>query len=67
MWLICDYHVIQCYSQLLLFVRVVDVLLCQNDALSGQSHNELHPVHPRKLSMCTRHFPPFGGGVWGRD
>ena len=22
---------------------------------------------PRKRSMCTRPFPPFGGGVWGRD
>ena len=24
-------------------------------------------ARPKKSSMCTRPFPPFGGGVWGRD
>ena len=31
---VISYHVILHYSQLLLLVRVVDALLCQNDALS---------------------------------
>ena len=29
------------------------LLLCQNDALSWQSDDKLHPVHPKKCSMCT--------------
>ena len=24
-------------------------------------------ARPKKHSMCTRPFPPFGGGVWARD
>ena len=24
-------------------------------------------ANPRNCSMCTRPFPPSGGGVWGRD
>ena len=62
MWLTCDYHVILHHSSLLLLVRAVDALLCQNDALSRQSHDELHPVNPRKRSMCTRPFPCVCGG-----
>ena len=56
MWLTCDYHVIPHYSQLLLLVRAVDALLCQNDALSWQSHDELHPVRPRKHSCVPDPF-----------
>ena len=33
------------YTQLLLHVRVIDVLPCPNNALSCQSHDMLHPVH----------------------
>ena len=43
-------------------VRVVDALPCQNDALSCQSHDMLHPVCPRKRSMCTRPFPSLRMG-----
>ena len=38
MWLACDYHVTLCYSQLLLHMRAVNALPCQNDALSRQSY-----------------------------
>ena len=34
MWLICDYHMILHYSLLLLLMRAVDALPCQNDTLS---------------------------------
>ena len=34
MWLTRDYHVTPCYSQLMLYMRAVDVLPCQNSALS---------------------------------
>ena len=64
MWLICDYNVILHYSQLLLLMRAVDALLCQSDALSWQSHDDLHPVRPRKRSMCTRPFPPNWLSWW---
>ena len=67
MWLTCDSHVIPHYSLLVLLVRALDALLCQNDTLSWQSHDELHPVRPRKRSMCTRPFPCVHGGVWERD
>ena len=43
-------------------VRAVDALPCQNDALSCQSHDMLHPVCPRKRSMCTRSFPSLRAG-----
>ena len=43
-------------------VRAVDALPCQNDVLSCQSHDMLHPVHPRKCSMCTRPFPSLRTG-----
>ena len=43
MWLACDHHVIPRDSQLLLHVRAVDALPYQNDALSWQLHDMLHP------------------------
>ena len=51
-----------CYSHLLLYVRAVDVLPCQNDVLSWSFYDMLHPVCPKKCSMWTRHFPFSGGG-----
>ena len=43
-------------------MRAVDALPCQNDVLSCQSHDMLHPVCPRKCSMCTRPFPSLRVG-----
>ena len=66
----CGLHVIIMWhrtSHLLLHVRAAHVVPCLNDALSWRSHDMLHPVRPKKRSMCTRPFPPFGGGVWGQD
>ena len=63
MWLTCDYHVIPGYSQLLLHVRAVDALLCQYDALSWQSHDELRPVRPKNAQCVPDPFLLLG--VWG--
>jgi hypothetical protein len=53
MWLTRDYHVTPRYSQLLLRVRAVDALPCQN--------MRCHDNHMTCCILC----PPFGGGVWG--
>ena len=56
-------------------VRAVDVLLCQNDVLSCQSHDMRHPVAQSVaqeletlLDVHVHVFPSLRvGGVWERD
>ena len=62
MWFTCDDNVTLRNSHLVLHMRAVDALPCQNDASSCQSHDMLHPACPKRRSMYTRPFPSSRAG-----
>ena len=54
MWFTCDNHVTLCNSPLLLHVRAVDALSCQNDASSCQSHMLRPACRKKRLRVGSR-------------
>ena len=67
----CGLHVIFMWHRAIAIycmrVGAVDVLPCQNNALSCQSHDMLHPAWPRNRSMYTQTLSlPWGWGLGTR-
>ena len=56
-----------CSHHGMLFIHYCQLRSEDELAKEGCGSDMLHPVRPKKRSMCARPFPPFGGGVWGRD
>ena len=64
MWLSCDTHAIAIYC---MQVRAVDVLPCQNNALSCQSHDILQALNPETTCIICQTLFLVKGEVWKQD